>query len=931
MKTSICCLPCLLSLLGLSLVAAPGELDSSFDIGTGFNGTVNAIAGPAGGPLIVVGSFTDVNGEARTNVVRLAASGQIDAAFQPARINNTIEAVVVQADGKVIIGGAFTEVNGVGRNRIARLNGDGTLDVGFDPGTGFNSTVQALALQENGRIVVGGSFTQYQSAGRPYLVRLLTDGSVDASYGIGSGPNNSVQALVLQPDGKALIGGAFTEVNGVGRNRIARLNANGALDPGFDPGAGFNSTVETLAVEGDGRIVVGGSFTLFNGTGQNRLVRLTPEGLLDASLSIGAGFNSTVETVVVQGDGKVLVGGRFTQYAGATRNRLVRLLPEGAVDPVFNVGSGANNTVHALWVQSEEHVLVGGEFTQINEINWARLARLQTATSAPGGALEFALGRFEVVEGEGSATIEVVRIGPDDQAVQVDYATANGTAGIADYEPASGTLSFAAGQSSASFTVTILEDDLAENDETVLLSLSNPSGGAELGSRRESVLVIVNDDFPTGQGMTDWNYASLGLNGSVLGIAPALEGRLMVVGDFTVLAGVSRNRIARLNEDGTVDGGFNPAAYANNTIEAVVVQADGKAIIGGAFTEVNGVGRNRIARLNGDGTLDVGFDPGTGFNSTVQALALQENGRIVVGGSFTQYQSAGRPYLVRLLTDGSVDASYGIGSGPNNSVQALVLQPDGKALIGGAFTEVNGVGRNRIARLNANGALDPGFDPGAGFNSTVETLAVEGDGRIVVGGSFTLFNGTGQNRLVRLTPEGLLDASLSIGAGFNSTVETVVVQGDGKVLVGGRFTQYAGATRNRLVRLLPEGAVDPVFNVGSGANNTVHALWVQSEEHVLVGGEFTQINEINWARLARLLIFTAAPPLPIEFLSIWTDGIEIELELQGTVGQTFDIEAGVDLVNWEVVASGIISSSPFTVVIPSTGEAVEFYRAFSAP
>jgi uncharacterized delta-60 repeat protein len=286
---------------------------------------------------------------------------------------------------------------------------------------------------------------------------------------------------------------------------------------------------------------------------------------------------------------------------------------------------------------------------------------------------------------------------------------------------------------------------------------------------------------------------------------------------------------------------------------------------------------------------------------------------------------------VRLLTDGSIDATYGIGSGPNSTVQALVLQPDGKALIGGTFTEVNGVGRNRIARLNANGALDTGFDPGAGFNSTVETLAVEGDGRIVVGGAFTLFNGTGQNRLVRLTPEGLLDASLSIGGGFNSTVETVAVQADGKILVGGRFTQYRGATHNRLVRLLPEGAVDPVFNVGSGANDTVHALWVESEDHAVVGGEFTQINGINWARLARLLIFAAAPPLPIEFLSIWTDGFEIELELQGTVGQAFDIEAGVDLVNWEVVASGIISSSPFTVVIPSTGEAAEFYRAFSAP
>ena len=100
---------------------------------------------------------------------------------------------------------------------------------------------------------------------------------------------------------------------------------------------------------------------------------------------------------------------------------------------------------------------------------------------------------------------------------------------------------------------------------------------------------------------------------------------------------------------------------------------------------------------------------------------------------------------------------------------------------------------------------------------------------------------------------------------------------------------------------------------------------------MVVGGEFTQINGIDRPRLAWLSIFATEPPLPIEFLSIWTDGLEIELGLQGTVGQTFDIEASVDLENWEVVDSGIISSSPFTVVILSTGEAVEFFRAFSAP
>jgi hypothetical protein len=159
------------------------------------------------------------------------------------------------------------------------------------------------------------------------------------------------------------------------------------------------------------------------------------------------------------------------------------------------------------------------------------------------------------------------------------------------------------------------------------------------------------------------------------------------------------------------------------------------------------------------------------------------------------------------------------------------------------------------------------------------------------------------------------------------------VQADGKILVGGRFTQYQGETHNRLVRLLPDGVVDPAFNVGSGANDPVLALWIQSQEHVVVGGEFTQINGINRARLARLVIYTDAPPLPIEFLSIRIDGGEIELGLPGTVGQTFEIEATVDfeIENWEIIATDIISNSPFTVVIPSTGQDVRFFRASSTP
>ncbi|HNU49929.1 MAG TPA: Calx-beta domain-containing protein, partial [Verrucomicrobiota bacterium] len=602
--------PWLSLLLGLRLIASPGDPDPTFNIGTGFTGSVNAVVRQSDGKILAAGDFATINGEARPKLVRLESSGAIDPTFLVVTLNNSVESVAVQADGKILIGGAFTVVNGVAHNRIARLNADGTLDAAFDPGSGFNSTVQAVAVQADGRILVGGYFSRYQNVDRPYLVRLLTDGTFDASYLIGAGPNNTVRALRLQPDGRLLVGGQFTTIDGLPCPRLARRLSTGAADPAFDPGAGANGEVRAIALEADGRLLVGGSFTQFNGTTRNRLVRLSAEGLVDPSLAIGTGPNNTVESIALQADGKILVGGSFTQYAGLTHNRLVRLLPEGGSDPAFDLGSGFNNTVRTLWVQSDGNLLVGGDFTQFNGLDYLRLIRLQTATSASGGALEFAQGRFEYFEGEGTVTIQVVRLGSTARAVAVDYTTANGTATVADYTPAGGTLNFAIGQSSATFTVTLLDEPLSENDETVLVNLMNPSGGAELGSRPGAVLAILNDDFPEGQGMVDWDYSALGANGAVLALTPTAEGKVMVGGAFTFIAGANRNGFARLLADGTVDPTFNPAAHANDTVESVALQPDGKILIGGAFTVVNGVARNRIARLNADGTLDAAFDPG---------------------------------------------------------------------------------------------------------------------------------------------------------------------------------------------------------------------------------------------------------------------------------------------------------------------------------
>ena len=185
-------------------------------------------------------------------------------------------------------------------------------------------------------------------------------------------------------------------------------------------------------------------------------------------------------------------------------------------------------------------------------------------------------------------------------------------------------------------------------------------------------------------------------------------------------------------------------------------------------------------------------------------------------------------------------------------VWELELWADGRVLIGGAFTQVEGLPRARVALLESNGTVDVSFDPGEGPNDQVYVVKSEADGNILIGGRFTRVNGTGRNRLARLTPTGLLEASLVNGGGFNHYVHALGLEADGKIVVGGRFTTYNGQAHGRIVRLLPGGAVDPSFLVGTGANETVRTVLVQPDGHIVVGGEFTQFNGLAHYRLVCL-------------------------------------------------------------------------------
>jgi uncharacterized delta-60 repeat protein len=341
---------------------------------------------------------------------------------------------------------------------------------------------------------------------------------------------------------------------------------------------------------------------------------------------------------------------------------------------------------------------------------------------------------------------------------------------------------------------------------------------------------------------------------AVFAVAIQTDGAVLVGGLFSAVNGVTRSGIARLHADGSLDTGFNAGVGGVflSTVTCIAVQQDGKVILGGSFTTVNGVSRIGIARLNPNGSLDTGFNPSIGSNAEVLSLALQPDGKVLVGGSFTTVNGVPRKFIARLNSNGSVDTGFDPGAVVGSHVSVLSVQPDGKVLAGGDFSSMGGGSRVRIARLNSDGSLDTGFDPGAGANADVWALALQPDGKVLVGGNFTTIDGVSRNYIARLIPDGSLDAGFNPGTGANSNVNALALQPDGKLLVGGNFTTFNGVSRNYFARLNSNGSLDAGAVLGTWANGALSALALQPDGAVLAGGVFTTINGDPRNRIARL-------------------------------------------------------------------------------
>ena len=298
-------------------------------------------------------------------------------------------AIAVQPDGKILAAGGFTDIGKQFRNRIARLDATTGLADSFD--SNANSFVFAIAVQADGKILVGGNFTtlapeREAPATRNRIGRLQADGRRDQTLNlsIGSPFTPDISATAVQPDGKILIGGSFSSVLGVTRNNIARLNTDGTLDLGFDPNA--NQEVSSIAVQADGKILVGGIFYGANSIGgqtRNRIARL--DGATGLADSFDPDANLSVFCIAVQADGRILVGGNFSQafgpitIGGAVRNYMARLDATTGLADSFD--PNPNDSPLSITVQADGKILTGGVFTTIGGQARNFIARLDATTA----------------------------------------------------------------------------------------------------------------------------------------------------------------------------------------------------------------------------------------------------------------------------------------------------------------------------------------------------------------------------------------------------------------------------------------------------------------------------------------------------------------------------------------------------------------------
>ncbi|CAN5128951.1 hypothetical protein BH20VER2_BH20VER2_08500 [soil metagenome] len=669
----------------------------------------------------------------------------------------------------------------------------GAVDLSFDAGPGpiqvWPGEGTGVLLQPDGKIIVGGNFNGWNLTEVAPIVRLQADGSLDTSFeswtvgfeGTNQSGSGAWNALALQPNGQVLVApGQFN--NRYGPRALLRLEANGHLDATFNPQFASNQTprVRQAVVLGDGRILVAGNFTTINGISRPLLARLNADGSVDQSF-----------TAAEAGPFRVLPSGKIIVSVGAA---FYRLHSDGSRDPSFVgavPGNPYNGQIGSFVVQADERIVYA---QRLDFFGTDAVRRLQANGSNDASFATFS-GQFinvQLVQSDKKILISGGRLNHD-------------------------------GTPDPSFDWRAGGDTMAQQSDGRLVTTSRFNAPPH-GVRRLLLDGSVDPSFAPGAGLT------LMMPQNIERACLLPDGRVAVAGRFNHFAGVPRNSVAVLQRDGTVDPAFDsgdsivPSSNSGHFMGAIVAQPDGKVLV--AF-------ENKLVRLEADGSADATFNytPAQTTYAYVTSVAVQPDRKILVYGP---------DGLVRLFPDGSRDPSFQAAqNGP-----VLFVEPDGKVMVRG--------GPRVATRLHPDGALDAEFQgPGGAAGLVVlHAMALQPNGQYLISHSEP---SNFRDAFVRLNRDGSVDPGFAANV---ASVKLIAMDADG-IIVGGNIAPRTDVTSQQVqlgvARLRFDGTRDNTFRpVEFNSEASLSALLPTSGGQLFVTGNFRQVNGLERRGIARI-------------------------------------------------------------------------------
>lgn len=753
--------------------------------------------------------------------IATAQPGTLDPTFVTSVTNFPVDGIAFQPDGRILVQLRFA---------IPRLEPNGALDTNFDAGLPDGSRPYFVETLPDGKVVVGGDFQTLHGVTRSCLARLNADGSLDGGFVPQFYTYSPVSIAKAQPDGKVLVAGSYRiGTNNAMLPNLFRVNSDGSIDTSF---AVVTNIARRLALQPDGKILIAEEVPPPPNThGANIIYRLNPDGTRDTNFAT-ATIGGWVNTMFAQSN-SIIIGGYLYRVNGLSEGCVARLGMDGQLDTSFHcdVSPGSSGVGIAI-PQPDGKVLIGGQFSIIGS-TIQNLVRLNSNGSLDTTYASTGAGNF----------VNTLKAQPDGQVIiGGDYTTINGVGvyrlarlngdsdgpGKVVFDPATAEVFEDSG--AISLTARRIwgnQGDLAVTYETrsgtaIAGADFKAQSGAlvfHAGETTKTLTVEINNDAH----IEDVESFQVWLNGPAVGNQ-----------DHCTVTIIDDDGPASLDSSFSVKSGT-----LDSLVRGITVQPDGRILIGGPFQQVANTLRIGIARLNDLGVLDSTFDPGAGlvFNGSpgyMNLARIQNDGKIVIAGIFNQINGTNRNYVARLNSSGSLDPSFDDGTGPIGGggvvgdVRGMELATDGKVIVGGYFTTYNGSTRYGLARLNTNGAVDLSYQP-TGPN-TVVPFGLQPDGKIV-------FSGQWSSYCTRVNANGSVDVSTFASA--NNLIRQVASLPDGKTMIGGHFVTVNGVARRCLARLLVDGSVDQTFTpdldlfLGASSPPLVYRFAMQTDGSVL--------------------------------------------------------------------------------------------------